>query len=339
MSFIASLALPLLIFAATALATRALVPLLGRWRLLDVPNARSSHQRVTPRGGGMAPVGVLLAAGALSLAFNSNAAIPGLGWLLLGTTALAVLSVADDRASLTVATRLSAQAFVIIACVATVLPHWPPLLGGIAPLWLLAPALALGWLWFVNLFNFMDGIDGISGIESISLGLGAGAVIALSGDPTPFALGVLACGICLAAAALGFLTSNWHPAQVFLGDVGSVPLGFLAAGLLIGLAAAGHVAAALILPAFYVVDATETLVRRILRGENLAVAHRSHAYQKAALGGLSHAAICIRVGALNAALIGIALLHGTFTLTAVALAYGLAFLVCHRFRRLGAGRS
>jgi UDP-N-acetylmuramyl pentapeptide phosphotransferase/UDP-N-acetylglucosamine-1-phosphate transferase len=339
MSFFAWLGPPLLIFTATALATRALVPLLGRWRLLDVPNARSSHQRVTPRGGGIAPVGVLLAAGALFLAFNPGAAIPGLGWLLLGTWALAALSIADDRASLGVATRLSAQALVIVACVATVIPHWPPLLGGFIPFWLLAPALALGWLWFVNLFNFMDGIDGITGIESISLGLGAAAVIALSGHPTPFALGVLACGLCLAAAALGFLTSNWHSARVFLGDVGSVPLGFLAAALLIGLAAAGHVAAALILPAFYVVDATETLARRILRGENLAVAHRSHAYQKAALGGLNHAAICFRIAALNITLVGISLLHGPFTLTAIALAYGLAFLVCHRFRRLGLGRS
>ena len=147
--------------------------------------------------------------------------------------------------------------------------------------------IGLGWVWFINLFNFMDGIDGISGVECLGIGLGVAVIAALDGVPS----GHGSLGICLAAAAAGFLIWNWHPAKVFMGDVGSVPLGFLIGWLLLDMAAAGAWAPAVILPAYYLADATITLLRRLLRGAAPWQAHRDHFYQQATQAGRSHARV------------------------------------------------
>jgi UDP-N-acetylmuramyl pentapeptide phosphotransferase/UDP-N-acetylglucosamine-1-phosphate transferase len=180
-------------------------------------------------------------------------------------------------------------------------------------------------MWFINLYNFMDGIDGISGVETISIGAGAALTAALAGGP--LAWQVMAGGLALAAAGAGFLTMNWHPARVFLGDAGSIPLGFLGGGLLIALAAGGQPAAALILPAYYLVDATVTLVRRLLRGEKVWLPHKSHAYQAAHQAGLAHDAICRRIMLCNVLLAVLAVLSIWQPLAALAAAYFAAFAV------------
>ncbi|MHA1568589.1 MAG: MraY family glycosyltransferase, partial [Alphaproteobacteria bacterium] len=164
-------------------------------------------------------------------------------------------------------------------------------------------AAGLVWLWFINLFNFMDGIDGMAGGEAVSLGLGLfllstfAALDPSIGDPALLAI----------AAGLGFLVWNWHPARIFLGDVGSVPLGFLFGWLLLGAAARGYWAPALILPLYYLADATLTLLRRLARGELVWRAHREHFYQCAVQRGLSHAEVVLAVLAANAGLVALAL--------------------------------
>ena len=162
----------------------------------------------------------------------------------------------------------------------------------------------IAWLWFVNLFNFMDGIDGISGVEAASIGVGLALALRLSGDGSPLALYALG----LAATALGFLAWNWQPARIFLGDVGSVGLGYLLGWLLLAAAAAGFWAPALILPLYYLADATLTLGRRAVRGEPVWQAHRQHFYQQAARRFASHAAVSLWLIALNLALIALAAL-------------------------------
>jgi UDP-N-acetylmuramyl pentapeptide phosphotransferase/UDP-N-acetylglucosamine-1-phosphate transferase len=162
---------------------------------------------------------------------------------------------------------------------------------------------ALAWLWFINLFNFMDGIDGISGVEAASIGLGLALVAWFVGSFAAIGL-----ALTVAAAALGFLAWNWHPARVFLGDVGSVPLGFALGWLLIGAALDGAWAAALILPAYYWADATLTLLRRVARGEPVWRAHRSHFYQRAVQAGMSHAEVARHLLSANATLVAIAYL-------------------------------
>jgi UDP-N-acetylmuramyl pentapeptide phosphotransferase/UDP-N-acetylglucosamine-1-phosphate transferase len=179
---------------------------------------------------------------------------------------------------------------------------------------------ALGWLWFVNLYNFMDGIDGITGIETASLGVGIALVAALSGVPSALAPLGLAC----AAAGLGFLVWNWHPARIFLGDSGSVPLGLLLGGLLVQLAVAGQLAAALILPAYYLADATITLGKRAARGEKVWQAHRQHFYQRAVQGGKRHDQVVKAIAAGNLLLVGCAVLA---TMGQVVLGLAVAVVV------------
>ena len=285
-----------LLFAAVAAAVLAgtgwLLPFLERRAILDHPNERSSHDIPTPKGGGIVVVGVVLAAWmGFTYSFDGGAFLL---WLLpITALALAVLSWIDDLRGLPPAVRLLAQ----IAAVATVLALRPQpdlFFQGLLPHSLDTLAAGLLWVWFINLFNFMDGIDGITGVEALVIGLG----VALIGG------GVY--GVIIAGAALGFLKWNWHPAKIFLGDVGSVPLGFLLGWLLLDLAAAGHWAAALILPAYYLADATTTLIRRALKGEKVWQAHRQHFYQQAVQRGFSHAQVSTAVLGIGILLVGLA---------------------------------
>lgn len=272
-------------FAASVVCTRLALAWLRHRQVLDLPNERSSHTRPTPRGGGLGVTPVIAAALALL-----GHPVPA-----TGAVALMMLSWIDDRRGLPPGPRFAAQALVVGCVLATlgdasILP---------LPLWLDRLLVGLGWLWFVNLFNFMDGIDGISGVESAAIGLG----IALVGGPD-LALPALA----VAGAGLGFLVWNWHPAKLFLGDAGSVPLGLVLGGLLAALAAQGHLAAALILPAYYLADATITLLWRLKDGEKVWQAHRRHFYQRAVRGGQSHSRVASAVAGVNVLLILCAIL-------------------------------
>lgn len=277
-------------------ATRTLIPILRRRNLLDHPNERSSHVVPTLRGGGIAPVGaVLLAWVALGL---GGWAPPAIIAIVLGTLLLAGVCWRDDLHGLPAATRLAAQAGAVAIGLAAVphnlLPRWVDPAASLA-------AVGILWLWWVNLFNFMDGIDGLAGSEAAAIGGGILAIAALGGgiDPTAALLAAAILG-----AALGFLIWNWAPARVFLGDVGSAPLGYLTGFLLIVAAARGSWMVALILPLYFLVDATVTLARRLLRGERIWQPHRQHYYQQAVRGGLSHAAVVKRVIAADIVLIG-----------------------------------
>lgn len=289
-----------LVFAATAVLTGLLLPVLRRHAVLDRPNDRSSHTHPTPRGGGLAILAVLLPAwAALALA----AGVPdGFVLLLAATLALAAISWIDDLRGLSPAARIGPQ----IAAVAAVLALWPDdalVFQGLLPLWLDRFLAGLAWLWFLNLFNFMDGIDAIAGTEAASIGCGLVAVALLGGGPD----GALPFALTLAAAAAGFLVWNRPPARIFLGDVGSIPLGYLLGWLLLGAAASGQWAAALILPAYYLVDATLTLLRRLAAGRDVFAAHAEHFYQVAVRKRLSHGQVVRAILVANLALIGLAI--------------------------------
>ena len=298
---------------------------LGAWRLihtlkrrdiLDRPNQRSSHAAPTPRGGGIAVIGAILVAWAAIALFTRA---PSDMWVVLGAAlGLAMLSWRDDRVGLPVHVRLVGQAMAVTAALAAT-PGAGGLFGSWMPAWLGAVAIGLAWLWFVNLFNFMDGIDGLDGGEALSIGIGVVAVVVFARADLPLA----AMGAAAAAAALGFLAWNWHPARIFLGDVGSVPLGFLFGFLLLRLAEAGQWVAALILPAYFLADATLTLLVRAMKGEPVWQAHKQHFYQRAVQGGLSHAQVAGRVLAANALLIATSLLapggHAALALGAAVL--------------------
>src|SRR5205807_5914004 len=155
--------------------------------------------------------------------------------------------------------------------------------------------LALAALWFVNLVNFMDGIDWMTVAETVPI---AGGLVAIGWLGALPSAGVVA-ALALLGAMLGFAPFNRPMARLFLGDVGSLPLGLLLAWLLILLAGSGHVAAALLLPLYYLADATLTLARRLLAGERVWQAHRTHFYQRATDGGFTVGEIVSRVFAVN----------------------------------------
>jgi UDP-N-acetylmuramyl pentapeptide phosphotransferase/UDP-N-acetylglucosamine-1-phosphate transferase len=280
------------------LGTRALIPLLRRAAVLDRPNERSSHAAPTPRGAGIAVIGAILLAWLALLA--AGMAGPRLLVICLGAALLAAISWLDDLRGLSPAVRLLAQAVAVGIGLAAELPEGLVFRGWLPP-GIDTVAAALVWLWFINLFNFMDGIDGLAGSEAAAIGIGLVlfASFGVGQDPD---LAVLAAA--LAAAALGFLVWNWAPARVFLGDVGSVPLGYLLGFLLLGVTAGGGWKIALILPLYFLADATITLVRRLLRGEVVWQPHRQHFYQRAVQRGLGHGQVVPRVIAADIALIG-----------------------------------
>jgi UDP-N-acetylmuramyl pentapeptide phosphotransferase/UDP-N-acetylglucosamine-1-phosphate transferase len=306
----------LAVFAASTALTRFVLALLRDRAVLDRPNPRSSHSAPVPRGGGLAILATLLPAWGVASAMGFA---PGAVWpAVLGALVLAALSFIDDLRGLPARLRLAVQ-LAVIAAVLPTLPHAGEVFQGFLPHALDLAASALIWLWFVNLNNFMDGIDGIAGTETVSI---AGGVLLLAlVDERAAALGAAPLAVALGASAGGFLVWNWQPARIFMGDVGSIPLGFLLGWLLLGLAGAGLWAAALILPIYYLGDATWTLLRRLARGTRIWEAHREHFYQRAVQSGLDHAAVVRRILLANLLLIGAAMLSRHAAWPALALAF------------------
>lgn len=288
------IAAALLAWGLTGLAVNAL----SSQRHRVEPNDRSMHKVPTPAGGG---IGIIAAISVLWPVWSwPSGILPKL--LLALALALAVVSWIDDRRDLWPATRLLTQAVVVAIVVAWVPDTWRLLTA--IPLWGDRALLALAWLWMVNLNNFMDGIDGLAASEAMAVGLGYAGVVILAGGDRPFEPLALA----IAGASAGYLVWNWHPARIFMGDVGSIPLGYLLGFLMLDLAMRGQVAAALILPMYFVADATITLARRVLAGEKPWHPHRTHFYQRAARGTARQDEVVLRVMLANAVLICLALL-------------------------------
>jgi UDP-N-acetylmuramyl pentapeptide phosphotransferase/UDP-N-acetylglucosamine-1-phosphate transferase len=192
------------------------------------------------------------------------------------------------------------QAFAVTAVIAA-LPEDMRVLPFV-PFWWERVLLALGGIYFVNIVNFMDGIDWITVAEVVPITAGL-ALIGALGELPPYAVPV---ALGLMGGVLGFAPFNRPPARLFLGDVGSLPIGLLLGWLLLLLAGNGHFAAALLLPLYYLADASVTLLRRLCAGERIWTAHRTHFYQLATDRGFSVIAIDARVFLVNLALLALA---------------------------------
>ncbi|MBV8060675.1 MAG: glycosyltransferase family 4 protein [Alphaproteobacteria bacterium] len=266
-------------------------------KILDQPNARSSHTIAVPRGGGWAFLPTLIAALLAPLAITAIA--PMHPYLLTGLILLALISWVDDRFDISARIRLCLHFAAVIVALCD-LPNHGLIFAGMIPAWIDHILVVVGWVWFINLYNFMDGIDGITGVETISLAVG----LCLLGDAT----GVLSTSdhtifLLLIGGCLGFLAYNWHPAKIFMGDIGSIPLGFLTGFGLLSLASNGHLVAAIILPLYYLADSGITIAKRALRREKIWQAHRQHFYQRATTGCGRHDNVTMRIAAANLFLI------------------------------------
>ncbi len=261
-------------------------------------NRRSSHKGKLAYGGG----GPVLVAGLVVWVFAVFPLQPAQIAMLGSVAVLAIASGLDDLRGLPPRFRLATQIGVVVLCV-SILPPEARILEEI-PLFLERFLATFLWIWFINLFNFMDGIDGLAGVETLSVGLGAVLVLYLTGGTGDVSM----LAVALAGSVAGFLPWNWHRARIMLGDLGSVPIGFLSGYILIELAVSGHLLAALILPSYFVADATLTILRRLFEGRNIAEPHREHFYQRACPVGRGHDRVVVRVALANIALIGCAVL-------------------------------
>jgi UDP-N-acetylmuramyl pentapeptide phosphotransferase/UDP-N-acetylglucosamine-1-phosphate transferase len=291
-------------FASWA-ATRMLLETLLARDILDRPNERSSHAEPVPRGGGAGLVAIALLSWLMLAVLTGT--LPQIWPVVAGGALIGVVSWLDDVRGLSALPRFAAQV-VGVVLVLVLLPGDALLFDGFLPLVLDRIFLALAWLWFVNLYNFMDGIDGMTGVETISVAGGVALIVLATVAAAGGEWSRAPMAAVVAGGAAGFLVLNWHPARVFIGDVGAVSLGFLVGYLLVWLAAAeGQWAAAILLPFYYWADATLTLIPRLIRREPVWEGHRRHSYQIAVRNGRSHAWVAGRVALHNVVLVALAL--------------------------------
>jgi len=283
-------------------------------RLLQAPNHRSSHERPTPHGGGL---GIVVAGSLTGVGWVLFAGW-SLGWVLLGLALLlAAVGLRDDVQHLPARVRFGVQVAVCAGVMfALGAMPWASLTPTVLPegegfrvgAWILSVLLLLACVWWINLFNFMDGIDGIAASQAVFMLL-AGAGLAAWGRPDVVADPAWRWMVCIAAACVGFLLLNWAPAKIFMGDVGSTYLAFMIFALALVSVRAGWflplagMAMWFILGALFVVDATLTLLTRVARGERWYEAHRSHAYQRLARrwggAGFNHGPVTLLSIAIN----------------------------------------
>jgi len=301
----AALALATAIVAALACIALilALRPLLQRYALAR-PNARSSHVVPTPQGGGIA-VMIATAIGAalvwLPGTSFSGSPVPA---VLLAAFWLAAVGMIDDLRPVPVIPRLALQAAAVLLLFAA-LPSQIRIFDAV-PVLLERAILVLCLLWFVNLVNFMDGLDWMTVAEMLPLTTTLALLAFLGAAPAS----TLPISLALAGALIGFAPFNRPVARLFLGDVGSLPIGLLIGWCLLALAEQ-RLVAALLLPLYYLADATITLLRRLVRGERFWDAHRSHFYQRATDNGFTVKQVVTTVFVLNLLLAALAIVSAT----------------------------
>ena len=262
----------------------------------DIPNQRSSHTRPTPKGGGLA---IAIVFGIIILVLVGwNQVAPEEAWFLLPGMSLALAGFMDDLVELGVLPRIGVQV-VAVTCALWMLPTVPelpiPLLGAV-PSWFAMALLATAWVWFINLYNFMAGIDGLAASEAVFVAL-ALAWFALDAGLYDDSMALLVLGSVIA----GFLSINWSPARLFMGDAGSNFLGFMLAafGVMLTLEGAITLWTLLILLLVFVTDASCTLLKRMAAGLVWYHGHRSHAYQLVAAARQSHGVVVGVVTGIN----------------------------------------
>jgi len=290
-----------------ALVAYAGVGVVRRWAtargVLDLPGARSSHERPTPRGGGLAIAAIGLVVFVI-VGLGSRPRADTLLWLALGAAIVAGVSLADDLRSLPVSIRLTAHilgAFVVVIGIGALPGVGLPSGRFLGLGWLAVPVTVLWVVGLTNAYNFMDGIDGIAGAQAVVAG--AGWLLLAGSNPV-----IAVIGLVLSASSLGFLLHNWPPAKMFMGDVGSAFIGFILAVMTI-VASRKDPRFAVVGFLFvwpFVFDTAFTFLRRLLRHENVFAAHRSHLYQRLVIAGFSHQFVTLLYAALAALGVGLA---------------------------------
>ena len=299
---------PATVFVVSALAVRIARVLALRRAWFDMPNDRSSHKEPIPRVGSAAFMPIVLVAVGVCWWRNRPPGVVPIAFFF-GMAALFAVGLFDDIRSQSRTVRIAMHFLAAAGILVAIWFVWPSLATG-DPHFLtriVSPPSVGFWLltvWIVgvlNIYNFMDGIDGIAGLQAVIAGVAWAFIAGAAGAPQ---LSLLAA--CVAAGALGFLTLNWPPAKIFMGDAGSTVLGYIFAALpLLVVVEADelprvgwYLAAAFLVIWPFLADGAFTILRRLKNGENILVAHRSHLYQRLVISGVSHLVVTCVYGAL-----------------------------------------
>ena len=264
----------------------------------DIPNERSSHQNPTPRGGGVAVVAAFVF-GLLALLIRGDIASESFYAIVLPGVLVAAIGYLDDLGRVTAA-RLRLIGHFVAAVIAVYI------LDGLPPMPVFAETLDIGLVgniiavlflvWMLNLFNFMDGIDSITGVEALTSCLILTIFLISKSETELWQVPALMC-----AAVIGFLYFNWPPARIFLGDIGSGFIGFTIGTISLVIARSQPLItwAVIILLGVFIVDATVTLIRRLIDKQRISTAHRSHAFQHLANSADRHLKVSLSIAAVN----------------------------------------
>jgi len=276
----------LFVFVATVLGTYLIRYIAIKKALLDQPNERSSHTTATPKGGGLAIIITFYIS--LTYLFFHNEVTFSLFFALLSALPVVVVSLLDDIYTLAAKIRFGVQLLSAVMAVVflTGAESMNFILFTLEGSWVNVLAV-ISIVWLTNLYNFLDGIDGYAGSETVFVGL---AAYLLFGNEL---------ALILAIASAGFLLFNWHKASIFMGDVGSAPLGFIFAIFILNDAGSTNFLPWLMLLSLFWFDATLTLIRRAKLKESLSQAHKKHAYQRLNQAGYSHAKVVIYATVVN----------------------------------------
>jgi len=280
--------------------TWTLLPLLIRYALAR-PNARSSHRIPTPQGAGIAVLCATLIGASITIVLAGSTRLQFPVAIFGASLFIALVGAADDIKSVPVLPRLLLQALAVAVVVFSLPGNLQ--IAPFCPLWIERGIVLVAGLWFVNLVNFMDGLDWMTVGETVPV-TAALVLLGWLGDVAPPTVLTAA---ALGGAMLGFAPFNRPVAKVFLGDVGSLPIGVLLGWCLLELAYQGQLVAALLLPLYYLADATVTMLRRLLAGEKIWAAHRSHFYQRATDNGFTVLGVVGNVFRLNLGLAALAI--------------------------------
>jgi UDP-N-acetylmuramyl pentapeptide phosphotransferase/UDP-N-acetylglucosamine-1-phosphate transferase len=268
---------------------------------------RSSHNKPTLRGGGLGIALTVLPVSFLIIFFTDVENKEYLLALTFSSIGIVAMGWLDDIKPRSAILRL----FVQVICVGVCLYFIPPVFEFL-PLWAEKTIFLLAWIWFINLYNFMDGIDGLAAAQAAFLAFALSLVF----------IDIKFIALVLMGASIGFLRLNWHPAKIFLGDVGSTFLGFFLAGLMFINLNMDTVFPLLTISLLFTADATFTLIKRIVQGKKPWQPHKEHFYQQAVSAGITHSEFVIRALAINVVLL-ILFILGFSVLGPFSLIFGL----------------
>ena len=310
----------ILSLASSTILTPLMIKICHKFAIFDHPNVRSNHKKAVPIGGGVAVVCSVL--WPLWLMTSHQ---PYLINLTLAILILASISFLDDLRSLSIKARIPFQIIAIYLLLSSllVIPNHSYFI----------LILGIGSFFFINFYNFMDGIDGSASVGAIHICVSV-ILIALL-DPT-ISRDIVTIAILLLGASAGFMIFNWHPARIFLGDVGSTSIGLLSAWLLINLALHQHLAAAFIIPLYYMSDSGLTLTHRLFTGKKIWQAHSEHFFQKAVKNGHTHNVIVRKIILLNVFLMILSMWSMTEPIKAVIIGMATTFAFLYHLHKVKA---